>query len=238
MNWNTAFKCVNATRTGTERGQGSTRARQMDGALMQCSEDCALIRASKRMRLGSAKEVSFAAVPDLIPVQELFQPKSPCEELAKHFPELVDMMRKALLKLEVRELPADIIDTSILAEHTDPNGTKRFVFRRRMHNGKMLQTVLEGAHEIRRYISGNEIVNYSQPADDNVSNWRPPCSIIPDKTYEEFGCKEAQFNWSMDSRKHLPKLLSNPIEFQYVLGKAITIAEEVSTGEGDALSPK
>ena len=52
-----------------------TRARLnagMDGALMQCSEDCALIRASKRMRLDGAKEVSSATVPELLPVQELF----------------------------------------------------------------------------------------------------------------------------------------------------------------------
>ena len=198
---------------------------------MQRSEDCALIRASKRMRLDDSKKVSFATVPELIPVQELFRPKSPCEELAEHFPKLLDMMRKALLKLEVRELPVDIIDTSILAEHTDQNGTKRFVFRRRMHNHKMLQTVLEGQDEIKRYIDGKKILHYCRPPEDNVSNWRPPCSIVADKTYEEFGCKEAQFNWSMDSRKHLPKLLSNLIEFEYVLGKAITIAEEVSTGE-------
>ena len=136
---------------------------------MQCSEDCALIRASKRMRLDGAEEVSFATAPELIPVQELFGPKSPSEELAEHFPKLLDMMRKALLELEVRELPVDVIDTNILAEHTDQNGIKRFVFRRRMHNHKMLQTVLQGNDEIKRYIDGKKILHYSQPGDDAVS---------------------------------------------------------------------
>lgn len=130
------------------------------------------------------------------------------------------LMSRLLRRLEKRSTHAEKVIDNVLCEHVNiGTGKQQWCLGRVMSmDGRRLwcETVL------------NDTWLQKRSKYDFMSVWRPPLNLSrPDKTFPNQGVIERHFLWRMDSRAKQTLKLKQDIEFEYVLGKAVALAEQV-----------
>ena len=141
-------------------------------------------------------------------------------KIEKAHSDLVMYVRTLLTTCEKRCMNPDYVCDNVLCQLvSDLSCESRWAM------GRLVTT--RGKIKWRTDILDQEFIK-ARPAWDDISIWRPPADPRDaDATFYRKDKVEYQFVWRMDSRATRPELLSPEIEFEYVVGKALTLAHNV-----------